>query len=243
MFKGISQSSIPRSEINRILSDAVSVFSRHQFHLPPWAFWSMEEWQSKGRECDEIRTKRLGWDITDFGLGDFKQYGLVLFTLRNGELKPDASKNYCEKIMIAQHEQYTPEHYHVSKTEDIINRGGADLVMYLRLADRRSGLPLTADVHIQCDGVTRTVKPQEQLRLKPGASITLEPYVCHTFCGDGGTALIGEVSRTNDDCCDNFFMDKVGRFPEITGDVAPLYPLCFEYPEPISNNRQIREMK
>ncbi|MFA6480143.1 MAG: D-lyxose/D-mannose family sugar isomerase [Victivallaceae bacterium] len=219
-----------RSEINRILSDAVSFFNKCQFHLPPWAFWSMEEWKSKGGEYDEIRTKRLGWDITDFGIGEFNKYGLLLFTLRNGESNPDASKNYCEKIMIAKHEQYTLEHYHVCKTEDIINRGGADLVMCLRMADPRSGTPLLTDVRIQCDGVTRTVKPREQLRLKPGESITLEPYVYHTFCGDGGTVMIGEVSRTNDDCCDNFFLDKVGRFPEIIEDAEPLYPLCFEYP-------------
>ena len=119
-----------RSEINRILSDAVSFFSKHQFYLPSWAFWSIKEWQSKGDEYDEIRTKRLGWDITDFGRGDFEKYGLTLFTLRNGDSSPDSSKNYCEKIMIAGHEQYTPEHYHVAKTEDIINRGAADLVMY-----------------------------------------------------------------------------------------------------------------
>jgi D-lyxose ketol-isomerase len=221
-----------RSEINRILSDAVSFFSKHQFHLPQWSCLNINEWQSAGNEYDEIRTKQLGWDITDFGLGDFNKYGLVLFTLRNGDTNPDASKNYCEKIMIANHEQYTPEHYHVAKTEDIINRGGADLVMYLRMADPCSGTPLNTDSRIQCDGVTRTVKPREQLRLKPGESITIEPFVYHTFCGNGGTVMIGEVSKTNDDCCDNFFLNKIGRFPEIIEDAAPFYPLCTEYPRP-----------
>lgn len=219
-----------RSEINRILTDAVLLLKKYQFNLPPWAFWSVEEWKSKGDECEEIRTKRLGWDITDFGLGDFNKYGLVLFTLRNGDSKSDSSKNYCEKIMIAQHEQYTPTHYHVCKTEDIINRGGADLVIYLHRADPKSSFPLPADICIHCDGVTRTVKPGEPVRLKPGESITLEPYVYHTFCGSGGPVLLGEVSKTNDDCCDNFFMDKVGRFPEMIEDAKPLYSLCFEYP-------------
>jgi D-lyxose ketol-isomerase len=204
ILSSISSKSLKRSEINRILADAVSIFGGYQFHLPPWAFWNMEEWQSKGSEYDEIRTKRLGWDITDFGLGDFRKYGLVLFTLRNGAPDPAASKNYCEKIMIARHEQYTPEHYHVRKTEDIINRGGAELVMYLRPAEPQSGLPLNNVIRLQCDGVTRTAEPHKPLRLKPGESITLEPYVYHTFCADGGTALLGEVSRSNDDCMDNF---------------------------------------
>jgi D-lyxose ketol-isomerase len=31
-----------------------------------------------------------------------------------------------------------------------------------------------------------------------------------------------EVSRSNDDCNDNFLLDEVGRFPEITENAIPL---------------------
>ena|SRR5690554_1431468 len=41
----------------------------------------------------------LGWDITDFGSGEFYKRGLFLFTLRNGKYKVD-KKPYAEKIMI-----------------------------------------------------------------------------------------------------------------------------------------------
>ena len=52
-----------------------------------------------GDECDEIRKCMLGWDITDFGSGDFYDVGLVVFTVRNGhrELEPYTRKTYCEK--------------------------------------------------------------------------------------------------------------------------------------------------
>ena len=34
-----------------------------------------EEWKTKGHEFDEIRDNMLGWDITDYGMGDFDKYG------------------------------------------------------------------------------------------------------------------------------------------------------------------------
>lgn len=218
-----------RSEINRILADAVSFFNRHQFLLPPWAGWSPEQWALTGHECDEIRTKKLGWDITDFGSGEFARIGLVLFTLRNGDASPDAAKNYCEKIMIAGEQQVTPCHFHRQKTEDIINRGGGNLVISLWASDANGGR-LDRDVTVQCDGITRTVKAGIPLHLKPGESITLEPGMYHTFHAAGGPAMIGEVSKTNDDSGDNFFLEPVGRFPVIEEDAPALYPLCSEYP-------------
>jgi D-lyxose ketol-isomerase len=33
-----------------------------------------------------IAQARMGWDITDYGAGDFDAMGLFLFTLRNGRL-------------------------------------------------------------------------------------------------------------------------------------------------------------
>lgn len=36
----------------------------------------MAEWAEKGDEIREIRDNMLGWDITDFGQGDFEKTGL-----------------------------------------------------------------------------------------------------------------------------------------------------------------------
>jgi D-lyxose ketol-isomerase len=82
----------------------------------------------KGCECDEIRDNMLGWDITDYGLGNFSGTGLVLITLRNGSQKPDRyRKPYAEKLLISRENQMCPMHFHWYKMEDIINRAAACL--------------------------------------------------------------------------------------------------------------------
>ena len=70
-----------RSEINKIMENAVQFLKEQKFYLPKFAFWSVEEWRSKGEEVNEIMENQLGWDITDFGRGEFKRFGLILFTI------------------------------------------------------------------------------------------------------------------------------------------------------------------
>jgi len=218
-----------RSEVNAIITDLEKFFTRHQFMLPEWAVWAPEDWRGKYERCSEIVDNKLGWDITDFGSGDFKRIGLSLFTIRNGNWdKKD--KMYCEKIMVADEEQETPMHFHWSKTEDIINRGGGNLAMELYMAtddDKLSKEPVTVSI----DGVLTTVKAGEPLILKPGQSICLKSRVYHMFYGQKGKGkvLIGEVSMVNDDANDNRFYDKIGRFPEIEEDVKPVHLLVNDY--------------
>ncbi|HIE50709.1 MAG TPA: D-lyxose/D-mannose family sugar isomerase [Armatimonadetes bacterium] len=221
-----------RSEINALMEEALRFFAKQGFHLPPFAFWTPEEWQRKGPEADEIRRNRLGWDLTDFGSGDFHRVGLLLFTLRNGNVKDPANrKPYAEKIMIVEEGQVTPWHFHQTKIEDIINRGGGELVLELANATEEGKLADTP-VTVSTDGVERTVEARGKIVLQPGESITIPQRLYHTFYGreGGGKVLVGEVSSINDDQTDNYFLESVGRFPAIEEDVPPLYLLCFEYP-------------
>jgi D-lyxose ketol-isomerase len=73
-----------RSEINQILSDAKAFLKEKQFSLPPWAYWTIGDWQRNKEGAREVMDYMLGWDITDFGSGDFHRRGLFLFTIRNG---------------------------------------------------------------------------------------------------------------------------------------------------------------
>ena len=219
-----------RSEINALMAEAVRFFEGHKFRLPPFAFWSPTAWPNKGPEVDEIRRNGLGWDLTDFGFGDFRRVGLLIFTIRNGNIRePSDKKTYAEKIMIVREGQVTPWHFHGSKIEDIINRGGGRLVIELANATEEEGLADTP-VIISTDGMRRTVEAKGRIVLTPGESITLVQRMYHTFYGEGGTVLVGEVSSVNDDQRDNFFLERVGRFPEIEEDEPPLYLLCNEYP-------------
>lgn len=219
-----------RSEINAIIRDATEFLEKMNFRLPPFAFWSPEDWAEKGTEYDEIRDNMLGWDITDFGSGDFKKVGLFMFTLRNGNFSDEKYKKpYAEKILIVDEGQVTPCHFHWSKMEDIINRGGGDLVIevYNSTEDEQRA---DTDVDIYMDGRHFTVPAGSCVRVKPGESISIQQGMYHKFWAEGGKALIGEVSKVNDDRVDNRFYEPTGRFPEIEEDEAPLCLLGNEYP-------------
>ncbi len=220
-----------RSEINANLCLAKRVFDAHHFRLPRWAHWSPDDWKRAGPEAREIRECMLGWDITDFGLGDFARKGLTLFTIRNGRpARPDNPKTYAEKIMLVQPDQLTPMHFHWSKMEDIINRGGGDLLLRVALSTPDETLDDASPVTVSIDGVTRIVRAADTIRLTPGDSITLPPRLYHEFRAEGDNCMVGEVSKTNDDTSDNRFLEPLGRFPRIEEDEPPLHLLCNEYP-------------
>ena len=223
-----------RSEINAILRDAKTFLEERKITLPPLALWTPEDWAAKGHECDEIRDNMLGWDITDFGQGDFSKVGLLLITTRNGNQKQSKRypKPYAEKIMIVREDQVTPMHYHWSKMEDIINRGGGNLVIKLYNSIHENELDTESDVHVTLDGERKVFPAGAEVVLHPGQSITLTQGLFHRFWGEPGkgTVLVVEVSMCNDDNIDNNFYDKVGRFPQIEEDEAPLHYLCNEYP-------------
>lgn len=220
-----------RSQINALQREAVQFFATHQFCLPPWALWRRKNWEGNKARAEEIKTLRLGWDLTDFGLGDFYRHGLLLFTLRNGILHQPDAKDYAEKIMIVREKQVTPLHFHWHKMEDIINRGGGQLVIEMWNSTADENLADTS-VTVKVDGIHRSLQPGESLVLMPGESVTLPPRLYHQFYGapKNGTVLVGEVSRVNDDSKDNRFHQPAGRFPQIEEDEEPLYLLCNEYP-------------
>lgn len=218
-----------RSEINALIVDAKEFFESFQFKLPPWAFWTPEDW--KGQSDLEIVQNQLGWDLTDYGAGDFEKRGLILFTIRNGNLSVGHPKKYAEKIMIVREGQICPMHFHWSKTEDIINRGGGNLVIELYGStpdEELGGEPIT----VMVDGIPRTVEPGGKVVLTPGESIFLEQGMYHRFYGEAGKGkvLVGEVSSVNDDNTDNRFHQPQPRFPDIDEDEAPLHLLCTDYP-------------
>lgn len=220
-----------RSEINSLIQSSVEFFEQMNFKLPPWAFWKPEDWKGKYETCSEIADNMLGWDLTDFGSGDFHRSGLILFTIRNGNIKKD-KKPYAEKIMIVEEMQETPAHFHWSKMEDIINRGGGNLVM--ELWNSTGNEEFSAEpFFVKTDGIVHHLNPGDKIVLTPGESICLEQGLYHRFYGEAGMGkvLVGEVSAVNDDNSDNRFNPPVGRFPQIEEDEAPLYLLASDYPK------------
>lgn len=220
-----------RSEINRILDTSAEFFASLGFHLPPFAFWTPEVWATKGPEVREIVERRLGWDITDFGRGDFCTCGLSIFTIRNGsnaEMKARQGKLYCEKLLMMEPGQHCPFHFHWIKMEDIINRGGATLAITLANSTPEGGLADT-EVVVSVDGTERRLPAGLILELQPGESACMAPYTYHRLEAVGGRVMVGEVSLVNDDNTDNRFLEPVGRFPEIEEDAAPRFLMRDDY--------------
>jgi len=221
-----------RSEINSIIIEAIDFIKRQKFYLPKFAYWSIEEWKMKGKEIQEILDVQLGWDITDYGSGDFYKMGLTHFTIRNGKTfyVEKGGKDYCEKIMIIQEGQQLPMHFHYNKMEDIINRGGGTLMVQVYNSTDKNEFS-SSEVIVSIDGELRKLAPGVIIELSPGESITIPPKLFHKFWvkEKNGKILIGEVSRVNDDIGDNFYIERIGRFPEIEEDTEPKYLLCSDY--------------
>ena len=221
-----------RSEINAIIKEFEAMLAEYRFALPPFLSFTPEEWEEKGHEYDEIRDNALGWDITDYGEGNYAKKGLALITLRNGNVhNPKYTKTYAEKIMMIREGQISPNHFHWNKMEDIINRGGGNVVFRLWNATKDEELADT-DVEICQDGRRYYVPAGTEIVLHPGESLSLYPYYYHEFViqPGSGTTLVGEVSMCNDDNTDNRFYEPLGRFPTIEEDEPPYRLLCTEYP-------------
>ncbi len=218
-----------RSEVNRRIRDAEIFFESMNFKLPPWAHWGPDQW--KGLGDTEVVDHMLGWDLTDYGLGKFDKTGLILFTIRNGKIGDSNAKTYAEKIMIVDENQICPMHFHWNKREDIINRGGGNLVIELYSSTQDEQLS-NEPTKIKIDGIVRTVEPGGTVVLTPGESVCLEPGIYHRFYGETGKGrvMVGEVSSVNDDNTDNRFHEKLPRFPAIEEDEPAYRLLVIDYP-------------
>jgi len=220
-----------RSRVNAILLEGDAFIRSFGYVLPPFAYFIPAEMQAR-TDLAFLKERQMGWDVTDFGGGDFDRLGLFLFTVRNGnnaDLIAGRGMLYAEKIMISKQDQITPMHRHNLKGEDIINRGGGTLTLELFSRAPDGGIDETAEVEVYCDGIARRMAGGSKLRLTPGESVTLLPNHWHSFWGEGADVLVAEVSTVNDDHTDNVFRDPVGRFAEIEEDEAPVHLLVADY--------------
>jgi len=228
-----------RSLANQTIETAKEAFAAIGFPLPPFAFWTVEDWKDKGDDVEEIRRCMLGWDVTDFGQDNFDELGRTLFTLRNGSSKYDSGKDYAEKLILDPENQKPPLHFHRHKMEDIINRGGGNIAIKLFKATA-NGQCSDENFTIAVDGVTRAHQAGELVRLKPGESLNIPPRTIHQFWGEQGTGIkingkrytvSGEVSRVCDDWEDNCWLEPCERFCTIEEDEPAHHHLVHEYPD------------
>lgn len=222
-----------RSQVNQAIRWAEDLLNRNNIHLPDTASYAPEKWQAIKADAQTVFQTMLGWDVSDFGAGDFDRIGAVLYTVRNGLMGQEGvGVPYCEKYILMKDGQRLPKHYHVFKSEDIINRAGGVLEVMLWNTDE-AGRELSSEVVIYMDGIRRAFKAGERIAILPGNSISLTPHIAHIFGPRPGSGdlVVGEVSKVNDDNTDNYFLEKVGRFPTIEEDEPACRLLCTEYPK------------
>ena len=218
-----------RSEINDAIIGAQKMFRINGFTPPPWSYWSRTEWKARPETARYCAHHQMGWDITDFGGGNFMTRGLLLLCTRNGIQGRANEPVYAEKIMVVLEGQETPFHYHKVKMEDIIVRGGGKLVVEF-INTGAQGELLDTPVNVLVDGSSRKLKPRAPVVLTPGESVTIRPGQMHRFYAKSGSGdvLVGEVSQVNDDYNDNFFLEKIERFSTIVENEKPKRPLWSE---------------
>ena len=219
-----------RSEINNYIEAAIDLFEEYKYPLPHFAYMPPNELKEliNKEKNNEIFDCCLGWDVTDFGSGDFYKKGLLLFTVRNGKVGTKYTKPYAEKLMVVEVGQVTPYHYHTYKQEDIINRGGGNLIIQAYNSDKNNE-KLNSDITVSIDGTEYTFKAGEKIIIEPGCSICLPQKLYHTFYGEGQTTIVGEVSMVNDDNTDNCFYETLPRFSKIIEDDEPIHLLSQDY--------------
>ena len=220
-----------RSEIEAAIAHAKALLAEHRIHLPMFGSWTPDDWYAHRDELDTIIATMRGWDVTDFGSGDFPRVGATLFTLRNGVLGTDIGCPYAEKLIIMREGQILPMHFHFKKTEDIINRGGGVLRITVYNSNPDESLDLAGDVTYEADGVKHTVPAGTPVEILPGNSMTIRPCMYHLFSVKPGTGdvICGEVSAVNDDNTDNRFAEQSERFMTVEEDVEVTVPLVNEY--------------
>ena len=101
-----------RSEINSYVRWAEKFIAENNIRLPELAYWTPDELSSRKDKLSVVRRLELGWDIPDFGSGDFARTGAVLYTVRNGLVdEPEVGVPYCEKYILMREGQLLPKHY------------------------------------------------------------------------------------------------------------------------------------
>lgn len=212
-----------RSFIDRRIDAMLELCDRHQVKLPSFAHWGAAQYRALPAPAKRIRQAGLGWNVVEFRPGAFEAEGLTIFTVRMGDwrgLAAGAGRLYAEKAMLALDGQRTPHHFHVVKTEDIVNRGGARFIVELFKVDPK-GARLDERLQVLKDVELLDLAPGARVSLEPGESLTLEPFVAHSFWAEGGAVLAGEVSLANDDATDNYFLPALGPADAI-GEDAPM---------------------
>ncbi len=147
-------------------------------------------------------------EITDLGLGEFRQTGLALVTYINTE-------RVCAKELVLQPGQTCPEHKHPpvagkpGKEETFRCRAG-EVYLYVE----GEGIDPSQAKATPPSGRESTYTVWHEVILKPGEQHTIMPDTWHWFQGGPEGAVVSEFSTKSRDETDVFTDPEIRRVPE-----------------------------
>jgi D-lyxose ketol-isomerase len=153
-------------------------------------------------------------EVADFGLEQFDEQGLVLFTYVNTD-------RYCAKELVLRPGQTCPEHRHPpfdggpGKEETFRCRYGS-VHLYVEGIERG-----TADARPP-RGSDQRFTVRTGIVLRAGEQFTIPPNTWHWFAAGADGAVVSEFSSTSRDELDQFTDPRVVRIPaEPTTSIRP----------------------
>ena len=167
-----------RSEINHFLDEGITFLKSRRYSLPPQAFWTLSEWNKNRDKATELAKRRIGWDLTDFGSGNYKRIGLLLYTLSNGIVGQNSEpvdQPFSNKLLIVGENQVTPLHHHRMKMEDIINLGGGNLLLKVFNVGESESIDKASPVKIFQNEIWEEHGAGRVMTLEPGERVKARP--------------------------------------------------------------------
>ena len=218
-----------RSRINTLLADAEDFLAACRVALPPFAFWTPDEFERRVRDGHErLVAAGMGWLVSDFGLDDFAADGVVGFCSCSGTDQQDG-RTYAERHLVLREGQRIPHRFHRRRCKDLINCGPGNLCLCLHRTNPDDGLDETANVQVQVDGLTRKLAPGARLVLRPGERALIEPVIFHQCRAEQDDLVAREVSSATDEESDTLFLPQVGLAAAIEEDEMPRRLLVSDY--------------
>ncbi len=197
--------SMIRPDIENLIDEALVYFKARSISLlPPNATWDVRQWtdffQRNPDRLDYFSENGIGWDVSDFGLGDFEKYGGVFYTVHNNTYSSLPSGfRMAEKWILRNEGQGAPAHYHKIKSEYTTNFGPGNLEVTIGGIFLDGTIDSTSMVSVEVDHLSDNYTPGDKILLKLGSYIFLPAGTIHSFKVYEDRSIVHEVSSANDD--------------------------------------------
>jgi len=203
-----------RSDVNRAIRETLAfiVASGYQAVLPVKATFNLADWYNlhfhdtaNHDEMGHIVQANLGWDVTNFGFGDFNNWGRVLYTLENRSKDYYPDQTFSLKLLNSRPGQKAPMHYHEFKREVIKVLVGQVIMDLCKITGEGRGegqLDRYSDNWIRRNDERVMIPADTEVVLNPQETLYLQREHGHSFWGgddpEMGTLSL-EKATVNDD--------------------------------------------